>query len=218
MYDMKIKTVALFAALLAPAAVSAQTPPAAHSPSDIVLLQKGWSAERRNPALDADPFEPNAEFNDAQRAQKMNELQNAIRARGAEPREPPPQNPSRTSDPNRPKDTFEKPKKKDALPSAERRTTYTYRAKVKNTGAKTIRVVHWAYAFLDPDTQQPLGLHRYTSKVRIRPGESGELAGRSGAPQISTVSAASAAKKLEEMIVIFRVEYEDGAVWQIPVK
>ena len=214
---MKFKTVALFAALLAPAAVSAQTQPTPHSPPDILLLQKSWSSERRNPALDDDPFEANTEYIDAQRAQKVNELQNIIRARGAEQREPPPQNPSRTTDPNRPKDTFEKPKK-DTLPSADRRTIYTYRAKVKNTGAKTIRAVHWGYAFLDPDTQQPLGLHRYKSKVKIRPGESFELAGRSGAPQTSTVNVNSAAKKLEEMVVIFRVEYDDGAVWEVPLK
>ncbi|HEY9284603.1 MAG TPA: hypothetical protein VIP46_14200 [Pyrinomonadaceae bacterium] len=214
---MKIKTVVLFAALLAPAAVSAQTPPATHSPSDIVLLQKGWSAERRNPALDDDPFAANTDYIDSQRAQRMNELQNIIRSRGSESREPPVQNPSRTTDPNRPKDTFEKPKK-DTQPSDNRRTIYTYRAKVKNTGAKTIRLVHWAYAFLDPDTQQPLGLHRYKTKVKIRPGESFELAGRSGAPQTSTVSVASVSKKLDEVIVIFRVEYDDGAVWEIPLK
>lgn len=195
---------------------SAQAPPAQHAPPDIVLLQKGWSSERRNPALDDDPFAANTEYIDSQRAQKMNELQNTIRARGSEAREPPPYRPSRTTDPNKPKDTFEQPK--ETLPSADRRTTYTYRAKVKNTGAKTIRLVHWGYAFLDPDTQQPLGLHRYSTKVRIRPGESFELAGRSSSPQTSTVSANSVAKKLEEMVVIFRVEYDDGAVWQIPVK
>ena len=218
---MKYMMAALAALLLASAAVPGQTappqtPPAAHVPSDIVLLQKGWSSERRNPALDDDPFAANADFIDAQRAQRMNELQNAIRARGSESREPPPQRPSRTTDPNRPKDTFEKAK--DTPPSTDRRTIYTYRAKVKNTGAKTIRVVHWGYAFIDPDTQQPLGLHRYSTKVRIRPGESADLAGRSGSPQTSTVNANNAAKKLEEVIFIFRVEYDDGAVWQIPPK
>ena len=222
---MKIKLNAAVAALLlllAAAVVSGQTQPAAAavtasapSPPDVLLLQKSWSAESRNPALDDDPFAPNADFMDAQRAQKMNDLQNAIRSRGSESREPPQQNPSRTSDPNRPKDTFEKPKK-DAPLSANRRVTYTYRAKVKNTGARTIRLVHWGYAFLDPDTHKPLGLHRYAAKVRIRPGESAELAGRSGSPQTSTVSAANVARKLEEMIVIFRVEYDGGEVWQIP--
>lgn len=220
---MKYMTAALAALLLASAATRgqdapAQATPAAHVPPDIVLLQKSWSAERRNPALDDDPFAANVDFVDAQRAQRMNELQNIIRARGSEAREPPPQNPSRTTDPNRPKDTFEKPKKKDKLPSTGQRTTYTYRAKVKNTGTKTIRVVNWGYAFVDPDTQQPLGFHRYTSKVRIRPGESAELAGRSGAPQTSTVNVNSANKKPEEVIVILRVEYDDGAVWQIPLK
>lgn len=218
---MKYMMAALAALLLASAATPGQTapaqpPPAPHAPPDIVLLQKSWSSERRNPALDDDPFASNTEYIDAQRAQKMNDLQNAIRARGSESREPPQQNPSRTADPNRPKDTFEK--REVALPSADRRTTYTYRAKVKNTGAKTIRVVHWGYAFLDPDTQRPLGLHRYTSKVRIRPGESFEMAGRSGAPQTSTVSASSPSKKPEELIVIFRVEYDDGAVWEVPLK
>lgn len=207
---MKIKTAALFVALLASASASAQTQPApAHAPPDIVLLQKGWSAESRNPALDEDPFAGNVEFRDAQRAQKINDIQNAMRGRSGIAREPPP--------PRKSKDEVETEAKKP-LPSTERQVIYTYRAKVKNTGAKTIRVVHWAYAFLDPDTQQPLGLHRYSTKVTLRPGKSAELAGRSGSPQTSTVSAATVSKKLEEMIVIFRVEYEDGAVWEIPLK
>jgi hypothetical protein len=202
---------AVVAALLVPAAPSAQTPRPVNAPPDVLLLQKSWRAETRNPSLDDDPFAANVEFNDAQRAQKMSELQNAIRARGSESREPPPQGRRKSDD---------KTKETQPLPVRvpERRVIYTYRAKVKNTGAKTIRLVHWGYAFLDPDTGQPLGLHHYSSKVRIRPGESADLAGRSASPQTSTVSAANAAKKLEEMIVIFRVEYDDGAIWQIPAK
>lgn len=210
---MKLMLTALAATLLLAAVASGQAPPAdpppSSAPPDIVLLQKGWSVETRNPALDDDPFAPNVEFREDLRAQKMNDIRNAIRARGSETREPPPpRGQSRTGE-----DETKKP-----LPSSERRTTYTYRAKLKNTGAKTIRVVHWGYAFFDPDTQEPLGLHRYTAKVRMRPGESVELAGRSGAPQTSTVSAANAGKKLEEMIVIFRVEYDDGSLWQLSFK
>ena len=217
---MKYMTAALAALLLASAATQGQTAPAqgtpdSHAPPDVVLLQKGWSSERRSAVLDEDPFAPNVEFTDAQRAQKISEQQNSIRGRAAEGREPP-RPTSRTLDPNRPKDTFEQPK--EVPLTSDQRITYIYRAKVKNTGAKTIRAVYWGYAFIDPDTQQSLGLHRYSTKVRIRPGESAELAGRSNAPRTSTVNVNSAAKKPEEMIVIYRVEYDDGAVWQIPLK
>lgn len=206
---MKLMLAAIAAALLSSAAASAQTTPASNAPPDVVLLQKGWSAESRNPALDDDPFLPNVEFHDAQRQQKISDMINNRRARGSETREPPPPRTMKKGDED----------DKNSLPSQRGlRTTYTYRAKLKNTGARTIRRVNWGYAFLDPDTHEPLGLHRYSSKVRIRPGESVELSGRSGSPQTSTVSASNVSKKLEEMIYIFRIEYEDGEAWELPLK
>ncbi len=199
-------TVSLFFLfLLGAVAATAQTPAAATAaPPDLVVLQKKWQSHARNPALDQDSFDANDDFSDAQRAQKINDLQNRIRGRGAEALEPPP---PRT-------------KKNDASPPPPPGVvmTYVYRAKVKNTGAKTIRALDWGYIFLDPETQQELGRHLYSTKVKIRPGQENELVGRSAKPQTSTVNVKNAGKELGEQVVIYRVEYDDGSVWQPPQK
>jgi hypothetical protein len=191
----------LFLFLLGAAAAAAQTPATtATAPPDLVVLQKKWQTYTRNPALDQDPFDANDDFADAQRAQRINDLQNKIRGRGAEALEPPPP-PSKRN--------------KDAPPPGQVKT-YIYRAKVRNTGLKTIRVIDWGYNFLDPETQQELGRHFYSTKVKIRPGQDNELVGRSAKPQTSTISVKNAGKELGEQVVIYRVEYEDGSVWQPP--
>lgn len=193
----------LFLLLLGAASATAQTPATTPSPPaappDLVVLQKKWKTYTRNPALDADPFDANEEFEDARQAQRVNDIRNAIRARGSESREPPPARVSKINNPD-----------------SKQIVTYVYRAKVKNTGAKTIRVIDWGYTFLDPDTQQELGRHLYTTKVKIRPGQDNELVGRSAKPQTSIVNVKNAGKELSEQVVIFRVQYDDGSVWQPP--
>lgn len=187
--------------LLGASAAAAQTPAATPTaPPDLVILQKKWQTYVRNPALDVDPFSANEEFSDAQRQQKITELQNKIRGRGGEQIEPTPPRGKKTKE----------------TPPMGSVTTYVYRAKVKNTGAKTIRVIEWGYTFLDPETQQELGRHLYTAKVKLRPGQDDELVGRSAKPQTATVNVKNAGKELGEQVVIYRVQYEDGSVWQPP--
>jgi hypothetical protein len=200
---MKTTISMLFVVLLLTVIATAQTSPTPSVPPDIVVLQKNWHLYIRNPALDDDdPFSANAEFKDAQRAQKINDIQNAIRAKGSEERQPPP---PRVIKPH------------DSLPSKPQ-ATYVYRAKIKNTGAKTIRLIDWSYTFLDPDTQQELGRHLYSSKVKIRPGQNDELVGRSATPQTGTVNVKNAGRELSEQVVIYRIEYDDGSVWQNPTQ
>lgn len=196
----------LFLCLLGAASAAAQTPPATAptattnaAPPDLIVLQKKWQSHVRNPALDADPFEGNDGFETARQEQRANEIRNTIRARGNEAREPPPVT-----------------NNKIGSPDSKQIVTYVYSAKVKNTGAKTIRVIDWGYTFFDPETRQEIGRHLYTTKVKIRPGQDSELIGRSGKPQTSTVNVKSAGKEPGEMIVIYRIQYDDGSVWQPP--
>jgi hypothetical protein len=194
----------LFLFLLCAASAAAQTPPATTAPPtaappDLVVLQKKWHSYTRNPALDADPFNANEDFETVRQEQRVNEIRNTIRARGNEAREPPPVHAS-----------------KIGSPDSKQVVTYVYSAKVKNTGAKTIRVIDWGYTFLDPETRQELGRHPYTTKVKIRPGQDSELTGRSANPQTSTINVKNAGKEMGEQVVIYRIEYDDGSVWQPP--
>lgn len=197
---MKITISALVIVLLAGAA-SAQTSSTTTVTPDIVVLKKSWRLDVRNPLLDTDPFGANAAYTEALRAQRINDQQNAIRAKGSESREPPPPRPTRTSD-----------------SSAKSKVTYVYHVKIKNAGARTIRVVDWGYLFVDPDTQADLGRHRFSSKVKIQPDQNNDLVGRSTTTQTYTVSAKAVGKGLSEQIVIYRIEYDDGSFWQNPAK
>jgi hypothetical protein len=197
---MKVLLSVLLAVLLA-ANIPAQTSPTVSAPPDIIVVKRTWRLVNSSSPLDYDPFEANAQFNDAMRAQRNSDIQNAIRAKGSESREPPPQPPRKTSS-----------------SPAKPQVTYVYSAKIRNAGVKTIRSVEWAYLFLDPDTLSELGRHRYSSKVKIRPGQSDELVGHSTNSQTYTVNAKSAGKGLGEQIVIYRIEYDDGSIWQNPAK
>lgn len=202
---MKNVSLVLCAVLLGATVASAQTSSPVSAPADIVVLQKNWRPIVRNASLDEDPFSPNTEFNEALRAQRANDIQNAIRARGSESRQPPPPRNKKTPD---------KP-----LPLM---ATYLYQVKIRNTGTKTVRAVEWGYIFTDPKTQQELGRHRYTNKVKIRPAQNNELVGRTSSPPTQIVNVQNTGKetdnKLSEQVVIYRVEYEDGTVWENPSK
>jgi hypothetical protein len=202
---MKAVNLILCVVLLGAVNASAQTSPEVSAAPDIVVLQKSWRLAVRNSVLDEDPFSANAEFNEALRAQRVNDIQNAIRARGSESRQPPPPRPNKNRD-------------VDPQPSE----TYVYQVKIRNTGTKTIRAVDWGYIFTDPETQQEQGRHRYSNKVKIRPGQNNGLTGRTASPPTYIVSARNAGKdvgkQLTEQVVIYRIEYEDGTVWQNAAK
>jgi hypothetical protein len=202
---MKNVSLILCAVLLGAVAASAQTASPVSAPPDIVVLQKNWRMVVRNASLDEDPFSANTEFNEALRAQRENDIQNAIRARGSESRVPPPPRNKKTQD----------------VPSSSM-ATYLYQVKIRNTGTKAIRVVDWGYIFTDPETQREVGRHRYSNKVKIRPAQNNELVGRTSSPPTFVVDVKNTGKEpgkqLTEQVVIYRVEYDDGTVWQNPSK
>jgi hypothetical protein len=202
---MKNVSLILCAVLLGAVAASAQTTSPDSAAPDIVVLQKNWRLVVRNAALDEDPFSANAEFNEALRAQRENDRQNAIRARGAESRVPPP-----------PRN--KKPLDVSSYPTA----TYIYQVKLRNTGTKAIRAVDWGYIFIEPETQTEVGRHRYSNKVKIRPAQNNDLIGRTSSPPTFVVDVRNTGKEpgkqLTEQVVIYRIEYDDGTVWQNPSK
>jgi len=96
---------------------------------------------------------------------------------------------------------------------------YKYRAKVLNTGNKTIELLDWEYRFI-VRTGEQVHRHQFRSRVKIGVGKSKELEGFSSDPPSRTIDIASLAKKrrypFEEQVLINRVQYSDGSVWQRP--
>ena len=97
---------------------------------------------------------------------------------------------------------------------------YLYKAKVKNTGLKVIRLIGWNYLFTDSQTQKEIGRHQFYSVEKISPNKEKTLEGRSTSPPTKVVSAGALEKNARnpynERIVINCVAYSDGSMWRHP--
>ena len=91
---------------------------------------------------------------------------------------------------------------------------------ITNTGSRTIKLVDWDYVFLDPGTSEVVARHQFTSEETIKPGKSKEVSVLYLTPPVKTVSAGMLTKKepmpFTEQVVIARIEFSDGSVWQHP--
>ncbi len=114
---------------------------------------------------------------------------------------------------------YEPRREKEAgLPSSAQRDGYRYRVTFENTGKKTILSIHWDYVFFDPETGAESDRHQFYSREKIGPRKKKELSAFDYSPPTRTVNANEADKKIDSQfkssIVINRIEYTDGSVWQ----
>jgi hypothetical protein len=174
------------------------------NPSDlpnVTVVQKKWHMEVHNPALDKDPVKAMREGEQAESERKNADSQSETRTQKGMP-------PETRSVPIPAPD-----------PGAHGLSvSYVYEVKVRNTGEKEIRTLTWEYLFLEPGTERELGRRRFESKVSIGPGKIKNLVMRSTSSPTGTVDATTAGKKPQdlysEQVVIQRIEYADGSVWQ----
>lgn len=99
------------------------------------------------------------------------------------------------------------------------RDGYRYTVKLRNDGAKAVKSVDWDYVFTDPATGEEAGHHQFTSDETIKPGKSKEVSVLYLTPPVRLVSAKALGQKkvkFDEKVVVVRVTYEDGSVWQRP--
>lgn len=105
---------------------------------------------------------------------------------------------------------------KDAAPP---RDGYRYKVLVSNAGPKTVRLIDWDYVFLDPTTRQEVSRRQFTSEEKVRPGKDKELEVFILSPPFLTVNAKAprtGETPFVEQVLLMRVEYSDGTVWQRP--
>jgi hypothetical protein len=95
---------------------------------------------------------------------------------------------------------------------------YAYRAKVKNAGTKVIDIMFWEYQFKELANPSTVVRRQFLCGVNIKPGKEKELQAFSLYGPSEVVSVDSLANKsgniFEEKIVINRIEYADGTIWQ----
>jgi hypothetical protein len=182
---------------------SAQVPSRSPAPG-VTVIEKKWHVEVINPALEKDPFAPNKDRQQVENAQKGDARENENRVKQGEPTLAP-----------------RVPATKAETGSHRLWTEYVYELKVRNTGDKTIQTLTWEYVFFEPGTEREVGRQQFTSRVSIRPGGTRTVTMRSGTPPTGTIDASNAGKKsrdqYSEQIVIQRVGYADGSVWQTAV-
>lgn len=95
---------------------------------------------------------------------------------------------------------------------------FSYRIKVQNAGSKVVEIVFWEYQFHDPADPSLVARRQFLCGVSI-PAEKGKelegfsLAGPSDVVNVSTLANKSA-NPFVEKVLINRVEYADGTIWQ----
>lgn len=184
--------------------VSAQSSLLQQQPPELTVIKKNWRKEIHHPALTADPFRSNDEQAELQRAQKDNAVRNAVRVKEG----------------NTPLPTTRSSRPLEGEPEGPS-VRFVYRVTVKNTGTKTITAIAWEYLFFDSDKVEQVGQHSFRQQVKIRPGKSIELIGRSAFPPTRVLDAAKAQQprpELSEEVSIRQIQYEDGSVWQRPLE
>ena len=95
---------------------------------------------------------------------------------------------------------------------------FAYRVKLKNSSNKVIDVLFWEYQFREASDTSYLSRRQFICGVSIKPDKEKELKGFSLSGPSDVVSVGSLAKDSEkafnETVVINRVEFADGTVWQ----
>jgi hypothetical protein len=86
--------------------------------------------------------------------------------------------------------------------------------RVENKGAKEIKAIAWEYVFFDPLDRSVISRHRFLSEVKISPGKKKKVSGFTVRRPMQVARSEDASLQPVEQVVIRRVEYADGSVWE----
>ena len=174
----------------------------------VEVVKHGWSKERIN--WERDPFAGPLESFDDARMRMRNEKRIEDAKRGSAPETDRLKTEARAD---------------DALIAARHRGkparyVFSYKASLRNNGPKPVTEVDWDYVFFDAATSQEVGRHQFTSEGRLDPGKKRDFGFLISAPPSKTISVHSLNEKenrgVTGQVVLVRVLYADGSVWQRP--
>ena len=96
------------------------------------------------------------------------------------------------------------------------RDGFAYRIKVKNSSTKVVEILFWEYQFNEAENPNILARRQFLCGVNIRPDKEKDLEGFSLSRPSDVVSVSALADKtrFKENVVINRIEYSDGSIWQ----
>ena len=95
---------------------------------------------------------------------------------------------------------------------------FKYEVKVQNATAQGVDILFWEYQFIERANPQNVTRRQFLCAVNIKAGKEKEILAFSSAGSSEVVSvdtlAKNSANQFEEKVVINRVEYSDGSIWQ----
>jgi hypothetical protein len=113
---------------------------------------------------------------------------------------------------------MEKMVQESRMPRAKPVDGFAYQVKVRNAGAKAIEVLFWEYQFKEAANPSNVVHRQFLCGVSIKAEKEKELQAFSLSGPSDVISVGSLAKQpgnlFVEKVVINRVEYADGTVWQ----
>ena len=114
--------------------------------------------------------------------------------------------------------TLEKNVQESRKPQSKPVDAFAYKIKLQNPTAQIVEILFWEYQFIERSNPQSVTRRQFLCAANIKPGKEKEVqafsvAGPSDIVSVKTL-ANNADNAFEEKVVINRVEYADGAIWQ----
>jgi len=197
--------ICLLLSLLLSVLIPLQTPVLTNSPLTVTSFK--WTRARRT--IEAREAEGNT-------PQREMIPQNRIFARTARVNDP-----AGSRDPNG--DTIdgrsaalEKSVAESRSPKPKPMDGYAYRIKVENATTKQVEFVFWEYRFQDPANADLITRRQFLCGVNIAAGKGKELEGfsLSGPSDVVDVQTLNSGAAFKENVLVNRIEFSDGTIWQ----
>ena len=202
-----MKTALLTLLFLCSASVAYSQSSAESTDAPVAVLKHSWTKERIN--WEGDPFGGPVENFEEVRRRRVDERR-VERARGS----------GNLGEAAKVEREMRAEQVLKAKPPAAPRYVFNYKVSIRNNSDKTIKSIDWDYVFFSANTQSEAGRLEFASDEKIGPGKNKELNVMARKPPAQTISVYALDKReqqgLDGQIVIVRVEYTDGSVWQRP--
>jgi len=110
---------------------------------------------------------------------------------------------------------MEKSVAESRAPRSKTMDGFAYRIKVQNASPKVVEIVFWEYRFVDPAKPDLVARRQFLCGVNIPAGKGKDLEGFSLSGPSDVISVQTLADNVfKEDVLINRVEYSDGSIWQ----
>jgi hypothetical protein len=95
---------------------------------------------------------------------------------------------------------------------------FEYRAKIRNVSKKAIEILFWEYQFTESSNPAAVVRRQFLCAVKVKPDKEKELLAFSLSGPSDVISVGNLSNKsgklFQEKVLINRVEFADGAIWQ----